>query len=56
MSEEYLDTEEVEGGNNTTIIIIVVVAVLLLCCCVVAFGVGGWFLGDPVMEALEISL
>ena len=50
MSEE-LYTEPENTGNQKTIIIIAVVVVLLLCCCVIAL-VGGWFLGDPIMEML----
>ena len=37
--------------NNTPIIIAVVVVVLLCCCCAVL--IGGWFLGDPIIKAIN---
>ena len=42
---------EPEGRNNTLIIIAVVVLVLLCCCC--GSLVAAWYLGDPILEALE---
>ena len=39
--------------NTALIIIIVVVAVLLCCCCLVV--VLGYFLGDQILEALDLA-
>ena len=43
------------GGNNRTLIIIAIVIgvlIILCCCCLMA----AWFLGDPIMEALNASM
>ncbi len=37
--------------KRTWIIVLIIAAVLLLCCC--AILVGGWFLGDPILEFLN---
>ena len=44
---------EPEGRNNTLIIIAVVVLVLLCCCC--GSLAAAWYLGDPILEALDLA-
>jgi hypothetical protein len=40
--------------SRTWLIVLVVVVILCICC--VAVVLGGWFFGDPLMNALGISL
>ena len=43
--------EEPKKKNNTPLIIGVVVAVVLCCCCLI--GIGLWYFGDSLVQAMN---